>query len=62
MYKLVVDGTLGCNPSPGNDPCQATDWNRYKIDVSRSPTDPNVDDGLELFAYELVFAGRPVQF
>jgi len=64
LYKLVLDGRdVGGVTGAG----QATDYNRFQIDVSTDGTDPNVGDCLGRiiancvmpFAYELTFAGRP---
>src|SRR3990172_10682493 len=60
VYKLVVDGTKGRVRSKPS--CIAADWNRYQIGTSRSPVDPNITTGTTLFAYELVFGGRPVGY
>ena len=66
IYKLVVDGRdVRAQVAAG----LATDFSRYQIDSSTSSTDPNVGDcrGIKPisncvvpFAYELVFAGRPL--
>lgn len=65
IYKLVVDGRdiRDRVAAPG-----ATDFNRYQLDISTSPTNLNTGDCTGVkplsncvvpFAYELVFAGRP---
>jgi len=65
VYKFIVDGRDVRELVPSG---QAVDFNRYQIDVSTSPTDPNVGDCRNVrpvtncivpFANEMVFAGRP---
>jgi len=64
IYKLVIDGRdVRGRVAVG----QATDYNRFQVDVARSAADPNVGDCLGTtvsgcvlpYAYELTFAGRP---
>ncbi|MFQ5509387.1 MAG: thrombospondin type 3 repeat-containing protein, partial [Leptospirillia bacterium] len=64
VYKFVMDGRdITVQTAVG----QATDFNRFQLDVSTDPTDPNLGDcsGTVVaacvlpFAYELTFAGRP---
>jgi len=65
IYKLVVDGRDVRNLVPAGN---ARDFNRYQIDISTSPSDPNIGDCAGIrpvvncvvpFSYEMVFAGRP---
>lgn len=58
IYKLVVDGSLGSKSGTG----LAKDWNRFQVEVSRDPQNPDLDTGVQVFGYELVFAGRPYAF
>lgn len=64
-YKFIVDGRDVRGLVPAG---RAVDFNRYQLDVSTSPTDPNAGDCKNVrpvincvvpFSYEMVFAGRP---
>ncbi|MBI5192121.1 MAG: thrombospondin type 3 repeat-containing protein [Nitrospirae bacterium] len=65
VYKFIVDGRDVRNTIPAG---QAVDFNRYQLDISTSPTDPNIGDCKNVrpilncvipYSYEMVFAGRP---
>lgn len=48
VYKLVVDGTFG----PGGE------WNRYRI-LATNDAARTAATGVQMFVYELTYAGRP---